>query len=77
LHGTFAFADQIGFVGLEAMEAETVFLRVDRDGTEAQFIGGAEDADGDFASIERKQFSHGWDSGVGTVGRVDFQFGIG
>lgn len=50
--GAFVFANLVGFVGLEAVEAEAVFFGVDGDGAEAEFIGGAEDADGDFATVE-------------------------
>jgi hypothetical protein len=34
------------------MEGEAVLLAVDGDGAEAQLVGGAEDADGDFAAVE-------------------------
>ena len=30
LHGTFSLAYQVGFVGFEAMQAEPVFLGIDR-----------------------------------------------
>jgi hypothetical protein len=51
--GPFALADEVGFVGLEAVHAEPVLLREDRDGADAQFGRGAEDADGDLRSIRR------------------------
>ena len=51
-----ALADQVGFVRLEAVQAEAVFLRVDGDGAQAQFVGGAKNADGDFAAIRGQQF---------------------
>ena len=54
--GAFALADQIGFVRLEAVDAEAVLLRVDGHGAQAQFSGGAKDADGDFAAIGDEQF---------------------
>ena len=44
--------DLVGFVGLETVETEAVFFGIDGDCAEAEFIGGAEDADGDFATIE-------------------------
>ena len=59
LDRAFTFADQISFVGFEAMQAEPVFLRIDGDSAQPQFIGGAHDADGDFAAIECKKFFHG------------------
>ena len=46
------FTDLVGFVGFETVETESVFFGIDGDGAEAEFIGGAEDADGDFATIE-------------------------
>ena len=51
LHGPLALADQISFVGLEPMQAEAVFVRKHGDRANLQFIGGAEDANGDFAAI--------------------------
>jgi hypothetical protein len=54
-HRTLALADQVGFIGLEAVQGEPVFLRVDGDGAQAEFIGRAQDADGDFAAIECQQ----------------------
>ncbi len=38
------------------MQGEPVFLRVDGHGTQAEFIGGAEDAYSDFAAIGGEQF---------------------
>ena len=40
------------------MQAEPVFFGVDRDRAQAEFRGGAHDADRDFAAIERKKFRH-------------------
>ncbi len=53
--GTFAGADQVGFVGLEAMQAEAVLLGVNANGAEVEFIGGAENANGDFAAVRGQQ----------------------
>ena len=39
-------ADQIGLVGLEAVQRQLVFLGKDRDGLEAELVGGAKDANG-------------------------------
>src|SRR5207302_10111704 len=58
LDGSFTFADQIGFVGLEAMEGQPVLLGVDGDGPQAELIGGAQDTDGDFAAIQCEEFFH-------------------
>jgi hypothetical protein len=51
-HWSLALADQVRFVGLEAMQREAVFLRVDRNRAQPQFIGCTQNADGDFAAIE-------------------------
>ena len=56
LDGTVAFADEVGFVGFEAMQAKAVFLRIDGDGAQAEFGGGAQDADGDFTTVQGKSF---------------------
>ena len=48
-------ADQVGLVGLEAVQGVAVFVRVDRDRADAQFVGAAEDADGDFAAVGDEQ----------------------
>ena len=45
--------------GFEAMEGEAIFLGIDRHGTQAEFVGGAEDTDGDFAAVGREEFSNG------------------
>jgi hypothetical protein len=52
LHRALAFAHEVRFVGLEAVQREAVFLRVDSDRAQPQFIGCAQNADGDFAAIE-------------------------
>ena len=51
--------DEKRFVGLESMERETIFVAVDRDGSQAELSGGPETADGDFRTIGDEQFSHG------------------
>ena len=58
LNGAESFARLVGFIGLEAMQAEAVFLRVNRDGAEPQFGGRAHDADGDFSAVQGKEFFH-------------------
>jgi hypothetical protein len=42
---------EAGFIGLEAVQGEAVFLRVNGDGAQTQFAGGAQDADGNFAAV--------------------------
>jgi len=54
-HRPFAFAHKVGFVRLEPMHAEAVFLRIDRHRAEPQFRAGAEDPDGDLGTIRHHQ----------------------
>ena len=58
LDRAFALADQVGFVGFEAVQAEAVFLRINGHGADAQFIGRAQDADRDFAAVQGEKFTH-------------------
>ena len=64
IHGRLAATHQVGLVGLGSMQGKAVFLRVDRDGADAQFVGSAHDADRDFAAIGDEQAAdasqHGW-----------------
>ena len=53
------FAGPIGLVGLEAMQGEAVLVRVEGDGADAEFVGAAEDADGDLAPIGGQELAHG------------------
>ena len=55
VHGRLAAAHQVGLVGLGPVQGEAVFLRVDRDGADAQLVGGAHDADGDLTAIRDEQ----------------------
>ena len=48
-------ADVVRLVGLEAVQGEAVFVRVDRDGADAELVGRAEDADGDLAAVGDEQ----------------------
>ena len=50
-HGRHPLADPVGLVGLEAVQAQLVFLGKDRDGFLAHLIGGAHDANGDLAAV--------------------------
>ena len=54
----FARADQIRFIGFKAMQAEPVFLRINRDRAQAEFVCGAQDADGDLTAIGCQDFLH-------------------
>ena len=51
-------ADLVGLVGLEAVQGEAVFVRVDRDRADAQLVGRAEHADGDLAAIGDQQLAN-------------------
>ncbi len=54
--GAFGGVELVCFVGFEAVDGEAVFFCEDGDGAEAEFGGGAEDADGDFAAIGSEDF---------------------
>ena len=56
LDGSLALADEIGFVRLESMQAEAIFVGIDGGGADLQFVGGAENADGNFAAIQGQKF---------------------
>ena len=45
------FADEIGLVGLEAVQRVAIFVRIDGDGANAQLVGGSKHADRNFAAI--------------------------
>ena len=61
-------ADAVGLVRLEAVQGEAVLVRVDGDGADAEFVGRAEDADGDFAAIGDEQFANGFRYGFNRHG---------
>ena len=66
-HRAFGGIERIGFVRLETMDRKAVFLGEDRDGPQAELVGGAEDADGDFAAVRGHEFS--WAGfGIGHTG---------
>ena len=49
--GFAGLADEVGFIGLEAVESEPIFVGVNRHRADAQFVRRAKHADGDFAPI--------------------------
>ena len=51
-HRALACADQVGLVGLEAVQGQAIFLRINGHGAQAQFIGRAQNANGDFAAVQ-------------------------
>ena len=58
LHRALALADEIRFVGLESMQGQAVFLRVDSHRAQPQLVGCAQNANRDFAAIESKKLVH-------------------
>ena len=53
-----ALADAVGLVRFEAVEAQAVFFGIHRNGAQSELIGGPQNADGDLATVECKQFFH-------------------
>ena len=51
-----ARSDLIGFIGFEAVQPEAIFLGVDADRAQAEFIGRAKYANGDFAAVGSQEF---------------------
>ncbi len=72
--GAFVRADEVGFIRLEAMDAEPVLLGVNGHGAQAQLVGGAHDADGDFAAVRDEQLPAGdvVVAGCGGTGAAHF-----
>ena len=56
LYRPFADADLVRFVGFESVKSQAIFLRVNRDGAQAEFGGGAKDTNRDLAAIGGEQF---------------------
>ncbi len=65
--GAFALTDEIRFIGLEAVHAETVFLRENGDRAQTEFARGAENANGNFAAVGDKEFSLSCTGGGGIT----------
>ena len=51
-------ADEVGLVGLEAVEGELVLVRVDRDRRQPQLGRRAKDADGDLGAVRDQKSLH-------------------
>ena len=58
LYRPFALANQVGFVGFKAVQAESIFFRIDGDSAQSQFSSRAENARRDFAAIECHESLH-------------------
>src|SRR6478736_10152881 len=56
-------ADDISFVRLESVQGVAVFVRINSDGANTQFVGAAKYADGDLATIGNKKSSN-WLHGI-------------
>ena len=52
-----ALADLVGLVDLEAVQRQLVLFGEDGDGADGEFIGGAQDADGDFGAVGDEQLA--------------------
>ena len=52
-------ADEIGFIRLETVEGEAVFVGIDGHGPDAEFMGGAKHADRDLAAVGDQQLLDG------------------
>ena len=52
-------ADLVGFVRLEAVQRMFVLFGPDRDGLDAELVGGAEHADGDFGAVGDEDLGDG------------------
>src|SRR5208282_5855165 len=55
----FPFANQVGLVRLETVQAKPILFRVNSDGTQAEFVRGAEDANGDLTAVCSQQLLDG------------------
>src|SRR5271170_2095249 len=53
--GPFASADLIRLVRLKTVQRQPILLRIDGHGAQAEFVGGAKYADGDFAAVGGEQ----------------------
>ncbi len=65
--GAFSLADQVGFVGFEAVDGVAVLVGVDGDGAEAEFVRGTEDANGDFTAVGDEDLLHFFDRSVSKL----------
>ena len=51
IHRFFPFSHQIGFICPAAVQRQDIFLGIDGNGTDAQFMTGPENPDSDFPSV--------------------------
>ncbi len=56
---TFACADEVGFVCLEAVDAKAVLSGIDGDGAATEFCGAPENSYRNFATIGHQDSFHG------------------
>ena len=68
-HRAMALADQVGFIGLEPVQRQFVFVGIDGNRADAQFVGRAHDADGDLAAVGDQQAFDG--TGHGRLPSLD------
>jgi hypothetical protein len=58
-----AFADLVGFVGLQPVDGSAILVREDRDGSRSDLVGRSEGADRDLAAVRHKdllEHAHLW-----------------
>ena len=55
-HGAHAFANFIGLISLEPVQAQLVLFGIDRHGAFAQLVGGTHHTDGNLASVGYEDF---------------------
>ena len=58
LYRTFALANKVSLVRFEAVQRKAVFFGINGDSTQPQLVGGAQNANSDFAAIQCKEFIH-------------------
>ncbi len=58
LNGPFSVADLVGFIRLETVQTEAIFLGIDSHRSQSQLGGGSHNSDGDFAAIQGEELFH-------------------
>jgi hypothetical protein len=65
-----AFADLVGLIGFETVQAQPIFFGLDGDGAQTELGRGAHDADRDLAAIQGKEFFHAMSGPVSCIGKT-------
>lgn len=66
-----SLSNDIGFISLLSVHAESVLMTVDSDGLEGKLVGGTEDTDGNLAAVGDEDLLEVHDAAVGAQTRVD------